>query len=288
MKSLLSILLILCFLPNCISVHAQSADTTGFPPQAAASSLPPGTYAEMLESALVLQLKADSAARIARDKRIAAQENPDEEMRRQLVSEIIRAEKESKKLQREADVLFEQARLLKPVAETGRILADPYVEPANEVEGILVYRYKNDAIPASPESPPAEGSLMVETSREMGKDTQNSRSDAFERKGVPAYSQEHPIPMGLAVYPGLVYRIQVGAFSKPAANESFGGLSPMCFEITPAGIYKYYAGVLYSSGAVSSALEKVREAGYPDAFIVAFLDGRPIATDKARDIELGR
>jgi hypothetical protein len=48
---------------------------------------------------------------------------------------------------------------------------------------------------------------------------------------------------------------------------------------------KYYAGLFYSLNTVMIALEAVRSKGYPDAFIVAFLDGKPITTEKAREVE---
>ena len=57
-----------------------------------------------------LQLRSDSLGRIVRDKRIMAKETPDEDMKKQLVTDIIRMDKESKRLQREADLKFAEAR----------------------------------------------------------------------------------------------------------------------------------------------------------------------------------
>ena len=44
------------------------------------------------------------------------------------------------------------------------------------------------------------------------------------------YSESNPIPQGLSLVPGLVYRIQLGVFSKAKPNDAFGGISPVSYE----------------------------------------------------------
>ena len=73
----------------------------------------PGTIITgRLSEALNLQLQSDSLARIVRDKRVLAKETPDNAMKKQLVNDIIRMDKEAKRLQREADQKFAEAKKL--------------------------------------------------------------------------------------------------------------------------------------------------------------------------------
>ncbi len=214
---------------------------------------PRNDYSKTLAEALVLQLRADSLARITRDRRILAKETPDAELKKQLVSEIIQSEKEAKATQRLADQKFTEARKLK----------SDYQAP-HEPDGLITTA---ESLPVPGESKP------------VGLD----EFDLIERS---PYSDSNPIPLGLAVFPGLVYRIQIGVFSKIKPPDAFGGITPILYEhINGNGVYKYYAGLFYSMNAVNGALEKVRAQGFPDAFVVAFENGKPISTEKAREIE---
>jgi hypothetical protein len=50
-------------------------------------------------------------------------------------------------------------------------------------------------------------------------------------------------------------------------------------------VFKYYTGDFPSLESVTAALEKVRNSGFPDAFVVAYYDSKPITTEKAKEIE---
>jgi hypothetical protein len=52
-----------------------------------------------------------------------------------------------------------------------------------------------------------------------------------------------------------------------------------------SSVLKYYAGVFYSLNSVTSAISQVKKNGFPDAFIVAYLDGKLISTEKAKEFE---
>jgi hypothetical protein len=219
---------------------------------------PKNDYNRTLAQALNLQLRADSAGRIVRDKRVLARETPDEEMKKQLVGDIIRLDKESKKLQREADLKFAEARNL----NSGHLSTDPYPEP-------------NPALAEPPVAVPPTPGIA-----------QTARKDEFAVLAKSPYSAANPIPKGLKTIPGLIYRIQLGAFSKLRPNDAFGGISPVCFEpVNNTSVLKYYAGIFYSLNGVLAAIGEVKNQGFPDAFIVAYLNGILISTEKAREVE---
>jgi hypothetical protein len=214
-------------------------------------------YNKTLSEALNLQLQSDSMARIVRDKRVEARETPDGEMKKQLVNDIIRLDKESKKLQREADVKFTEAR--KQNEDNKLISAPDSVKPALYSE--------------------SEPALEIHPALE-------SKKDDFTLTEKSPYGPSNPIPRGLVTYSGLIYRIQLGAFTKPRPSEAFGGISPVCIEqMENSSVLKYYAGVFYSLNGVTAAIAHVKKNGFPDAFIVAYLDGKLITTEKAKEVE---
>jgi tetratricopeptide (TPR) repeat protein len=240
-------------------------------------------YNKVLADALLLQIKADSLSRITRDMRITAKETPDEVMKKQLITDILKTDKEAKSLQREADKKFMEARNLRKNDENRINQFDSTVHLAKEINGINIYQYNTiiteDDQEAMKLSDPYE--------KQADDDSINSiKTDDFTLLEKSPYGGSNPIPQGLNTYPGLIYRIQLGVFSKPKPSDAFGGISPVALEqVAGSGILKYYAGLFYSLNAVASALEKVRSNGFPDAFIVAFFDGKLITTERAREIE---
>jgi hypothetical protein len=212
----------------------------------------------VLSEALNLQLQSDSLSRIVRDKRVLAKETPDNEMKKQLVNDIIHMDKEAKRLQREADRKFAEAKKLND--------EEIKLSPPDTITPLVA---------SASESAPA-----IET------DAQPIKKDEFTLAEKSPYGPSNPIPKGLETYSGLIYRIQLGAFSKPRPSEAFGGVSPVRYEqIENSGVIKYYAGVFYSLNGVTAAIGQVKKNGFPDAFIVAYLDGNLISTEKAKEVE---
>ena len=99
------------------------------------------------------------------------------------------------------------------------------------------------------------------------------------------YSAANPIPDASPLPDGVVYKIQLGAFSKPVDNDRFKGLSPLAKETLTNGIIKYYVGQFSHSEQVDQALQQVHAYGYKDAFITAFYNGKPMNLARARQLE---
>ncbi len=237
-----------------------------------------GNYNKILAEALRLQLRADSAARITRDLRIMAKEMPGDSLRKELVDEILKNDKLAKNLQREADAKFAEARKLRP--ETATSTDDSVVQFNKEINGIRIYQYRPDANietvvhPANP------------VKSEKPAPPPSKPTDQFKVLDKPAYSDFNPIPKGLTSDTGLIYRVQLGVFSRAKPNDAFGGISPVGYEQSPgSAMLKYYAGLFYGYNSVSKALEIIRGMGFTDAFIVAFLNGETISVEKAKEIE---
>lgn len=100
------------------------------------------------------------------------------------------------------------------------------------------------------------------------------------------YSSGHPIPIDVTLPRGTFYRIQLGAFGAGVDPNTFGGISPVTGErIAARGLIKYYAGKFSRYDDASTALSQIRTNGYEDAFIVAWYNGNPVSTQKAKQLE---
>lgn len=248
-------------------------------------------YNRTLAEALYMQLKADSLARLAREKRILAREIPEAVVKKELVDESLMLEKEVERSQMEADRLFAKARALKKEWYDTSETEDAVVSLYKTVNGIKVYHYnakissKTLALSGNMEKLTDTTEIKVDEPDQSRKKTTNN-TDVFAVLDKSPYSEDNPIPEGLSDIPGLTYRIQLGAFSNPVPFNAFAGIRPICFEkVGSNNILKYYAGLFFSLVNVTDALKQVRSAGFPDAFIVAFMDGIQISTEKALEIE---
>ena len=94
-----------------------------------------------------------------------------------------------------------------------------------------------------------------------------------------------PIPVDVKSPTGLVYRVQVGAFSKPIPQDRFREFNPVSGETLDNGITRYMAGYFNSSANVTEARNKIRAIGYKDAFAIAYCDGKRISIAEAKALE---
>lgn len=94
------------------------------------------------------------------------------------------------------------------------------------------------------------------------------------------------VPIGMDHPSGLVYRVQIGAFSKPLPSTVFKEFNPVSGEkIEGTSIIRYMAGFFNSSDAVVDAKANIRSLGYNDAFVVAYCDGKRISFGEARRLQ---
>ncbi|PHR42336.1 MAG: hypothetical protein COA32_17550, partial [Fluviicola sp.] len=98
------------------------------------------------------------------------------------------------------------------------------------------------------------------------------------------YSDENPIPLTAEKPEGLVFRVQIGAFSKPVPNETFNDFSPVTGEEVRPGLIRYMAGYFGGRGDATEARNQIRTMGYNDAFVVAYCDGERIPVYRAEQL----
>lgn len=95
------------------------------------------------------------------------------------------------------------------------------------------------------------------------------------------YSDENPIPVGVEWPDGLVFAVQVGAFRNPIPQDHFTGFSPLRGDRVGDGITRYSAGLFVQYDRADAAKNSIRQMGYSDAFVVAYLNGQRVPLNRA-------
>ncbi len=106
-------------------------------------------------------------------------------------------------------------------------------------------------------------------------------NEKFEQKRKTVYTKRHPIPIDEKFPEGLIFKVQVGAFRKPIPQNLFSGMTPLTGETTPQGYIRYTAGIFKKFITADKVKGKIKDLGYKDAFVVAFLDGKRIPINEA-------
>lgn len=81
---------------------------------------------------------------------------------------------------------------------------------------------------------------------------------------------------------GLVYRIQMGVFSKPVDPAFFRGIMPVYGHSVPGtSSTRYFAGMFRRMEDAERSLGTLRQMGFRDSFVTAVLDGNPVSLERA-------
>ena len=99
----------------------------------------------------------------------------------------------------------------------------------------------------------------------------------FVKLNVNAYDDSNPIPVDRPMPNGIVYTVQVGAFRNPIPNNTFRQFSPVRGERLNNGLTRYTVGFFNEKVEANKARDVIRAAGFPDAFVVIYKDGKKVA-----------
>jgi len=109
-------------------------------------------------------------------------------------------------------------------------------------------------------------------------------TEKFERTTQKEYTASKPIPVNEKLPEGLVFKVQIGAFRNPIPPETFSGMKPITAETTDNGLTRYTAGLFTKFSTADKVKEEIRDLGYKDAFVVAFLNGKRIPINQALEM----
>jgi len=104
----------------------------------------------------------------------------------------------------------------------------------------------------------------------------STTNEVFVKTTAPVYSASKPIPVNEKLPEGLIFKVQIGAFRNPIPQDLFTGMSPITGETTPQGFTRYTAGLFTTFTTADKVKQEIRDLGYKDAFVVAFLNGKRI------------
>jgi hypothetical protein len=224
-------------------------------------------YDLLLQDALTKQLNCDSLQGVILSKKNKLRVEQNLDARRILVSSISIDEENLKSNQNQANELFARAEKLH-----------------NTNNDIQIAKAENSTVQ------PEESMSAENNSNDNGRIYLQSESilnnTKFDILNSSPYSEKTPIPETQELTDGLVYRIQLGAFNQNLPNNAFGGLTPLTAEkLNDRNVTKYYVGYFASSKEARKALDKVKNYGYNDAFLVPFYNKSKITVQAAREIE---
>ena len=84
---------------------------------------------------------------------------------------------------------------------------------------------------------------------------------------------------------GVVYQIHLFTSARHATLDEIKGLSPVYERLTASLRYTYSVGMFRSFAEALAELNPIRHLGFPEAEIVAFIDGRAVLVSEARRAE---
>lgn len=227
----------------------------------------PSDYNRVLNEALDYQVRADSLRDLADQKRKQLAGKPAVQ-KESAEKEIKNLEQQSANWQRMADQKYNEAQ-----ASAG-----------GKVPVAAANRQENAAKPVS-----AEEKIMPESVKPVTRlpvQKQQEVFSVFEVISNPVNRPGDEIPIDPEIPEGLVYRIQVAAFSNPVNPSVFKGLTPVYgFRVAGTKITSYSVGLFRKIADANRALTTVRQHGFKDAFIVSSLGGKPVSAERAAVLE---
>ncbi len=233
-------------------------------------------YMSMLNEALRIQMTSDSLVRLSEEKRRELAREADWNTKKKLMAEINVLQTEADNLQSSANAIYSKARQMEKTfvngqdkEQSGSVKVKESTQNKQVVPKDTVFKLNQKTNAADTTQIPVVQYIMQ-----------------FEIRDNPAYSDSNAIPVDQPLPSGVIYKIQVGVYSKPAVFSLFRGLYPMSAEkIVGNGFIRYYAGIFNAIKDAEISLERVRNYGYREAFLVSFYNGKKISLIRAREIE---
>lgn len=93
------------------------------------------------------------------------------------------------------------------------------------------------------------------------------------------YAEDNDIPEG------LIYQIKLFSSTEKVPESRLKGISPVFYRKENSKMYNYYAGIFTCYEDVLANLNKVKKAGFSNAFITAFMNRARIPIRQAKSLE---
>lgn len=242
-------------------------------------------YDSLMNLAVNYQMQADSLKWIIDEKRDLFGQTPDGQSRAILSNEIIELEQQVYRVQKNADMCYEKVREIEQINLASKNISYDSLDQLPSQEKDLPKANSVDVVQKRNEYVFNDDSLHK---IELYSNHENDKEHEFGLKiNTPSiYNKTNPIPLNEELSPGIVYMIQMGAFSSVKNPEIFKGLEPLsAIKNENSEIRKYFAGKFRTISEAEQNIPKVKSRGFKDAFIVAFHDGKIIPVKQAVKLE---
>ena len=227
-------------------------------------------YNVWINSALKYQLQSDSCFRAIDDlqQKLIATKNENEKSK--IKTTIAGLDNKARAAQTKADAYFAKARDYENQVSAQRNDSSPHITDEMAKKAF------------------SQSNSSSKKDERKQKENEQIKPVIYEFKilNKSPYKSLSDIPLDIELPGGIIYKIQMGAFSKPILPDHFKGISPISGESIRNGeITKYYAGLFNRMADAEKALNKIKENGFKDAFIVSYFNGKNIPVNRANEIE---
>jgi hypothetical protein len=231
-----------------------------------------------LDQAIRYQQKADSlySRSLAWRKEVNRMDDPAE--RAALQQRIVEAEDSTKIYREMAGIYFSYANSLIPVEKK----RSPYLEKDTVLNGIAVYQYKltDDFLARLDE---IDKATSTQAEPDAGQSPAGINFRIYDRS---PYSEAQTFEYDFPLPAGVFYRIQLAVYKTRLAPDHFKGLSPITTEKIPGkNLIRYFVGKFYRYQDARDALQKVRDYGHKDAYMVGYYNGTKGSFSKLQELE---
>ncbi len=168
-----------------------------------------------------------------------------------------------------------RAQLDRAIAETKRLLG--IEERVQETQQINMPQARKDVPnPSQPQATPPAEEINFEA----------PKTEGLSIEAPNPYSEANPVPKDTRLPQGVIYSLQLGAYSNPIDPALFRGMAPVRAETLKGGkITKYYAGEFRLKTEADKGKQITNQCGFPKAFVVAWHNGRSISITRAMAME---
>ncbi len=202
--------------------------------------------------------------------------------RKPLVKEAAELDYASQLLAREADSLNVFANEANKNARDKKTAADTYLSTIDKELSLRIMR-SIEGIPEPVEVEPLPVSPSNNEIVSTNEPIKNSTAVSIGIQKGKSHNTNNPIKMNEPLPGGIVFKVQIGAFNKPVADNAFGSVSPVSGEIIPnSNLIRYTAGLFTVFDEASNARKELNGLNYKDAFVVAYCYGKRMSVTEAR------
>ncbi|MCC6251818.1 MAG: PD40 domain-containing protein [Bacteroidia bacterium] len=243
------------------------------------------------EEAKIMKARVDSAKALSQEKFEESNNKLEEaaslrkRKRKPLVAEAARLDHEAQLLENTADSLQVLANQANRNVIVKKEDSDKYIQSLDKNLALRIMR----AIEGIPE--PEVQTTTVQANIEKQDNIEQNTIPVITRvqtqaiNSAPSHNSSNRIPMNPTLPDGIVFKVQIGAFNRPVADNAFGSVSPISGEsIANSNLIRYTAGLFGTFEDAAKAKTELNNLKFNDAFIVAYCYGQRMSVTQARSL----